>query len=373
VTARPIAGRRRFLAGAAALALAPAPLRASAGDAARERALDKALAATLAPGAVVGIARPGAAPAIHALGHADLDRTRPMSAAMHFRIGSVAKPFAGTAVLRLAESGRLDLDAPVARFVSGVPEGERITLDMLGRHASGLFNPIASRAFQAAIVAAPAREWSAAELLAVAAERPLAFAPGSRFGYSNTNTVLLAMAAERAADEPWPELLRRLVLDPLGVSSIGVTRASGLPEPSPRGYRYARRDWPIGYGDVLTDASGYGASWAGAAGDLHATAADLARAAAPLASGALLGPAARARLHDWRDTGVRGERHGFHLFERDGRIGHPGDVPGFSAALAWQRETGVAVIALANLSNTPRAPSPALVLAEAAFKAAGAA
>lgn len=100
------------------------------------------------PGAIVGLSIPGRIDYTTAVGVADIATGVPLSAADHSRIGSVTKTFTGTAVLQLVDQGRIRLTDPIAMYVDGVPNGDRITLDMLGRMRSGLFNYSDDEAFQ---------------------------------------------------------------------------------------------------------------------------------------------------------------------------------------------------------------------------------
>src|SRR5215211_7821102 len=101
-------------------------------------AIDRELARAKLPGAIVGVERVGRRPWIRASGVANLESRRPMRADEHVRIGSVTKAFVTTALMELAEEGRLSLDEPIADYVAGVPGGEAITLRRLGNMTSGL-------------------------------------------------------------------------------------------------------------------------------------------------------------------------------------------------------------------------------------------
>ena len=82
---------------------------------------------------------------VRAFGVADKTTRAPMKTDFYSRIGSVTKTFTVTAVLQLADQGKLGLDDPIAEYVDGVPLGDRITLRQLARMQSGLFNYSASR------------------------------------------------------------------------------------------------------------------------------------------------------------------------------------------------------------------------------------
>jgi D-alanyl-D-alanine carboxypeptidase len=307
-----------------------------------------------APGAVYVLLE-GDQPAIRlALGHADENRTRPIRFEDHFRLASVTKLFVGQVVLQLLDEGRLTLDDPIAQYVDGVPGGERITLRMLGRHTSGLPMAIANPRFQKLIESDPARAWTARQTLDFAFELPPVARPGERFNYSNTNTVLLGMVIEKLTGRSWQEAVQARLLEPLALGHIGFPdcQTGALPQPSPRGYRFGRKDSLIKYGDVWFDATDWNASWTGASGDMYGTLDDLSKFTRATARGELLGPRGREAMFDWYDTKRDGIEAGFHVFRQNGAIGGVGDVPGFSAFAAYLPDRDITVVCLANLTAT---------------------
>lgn len=288
----------------------------------------------------------------------------------HMRMGSVSKLFVGTLTLLLAEENLLDLDAPISQYVDGVPNGDAITLAMLGYQRSGLPDAIRNPDFQNALNTAPDRYWTPTEILKFAFSQTPYFTPDEKFGYSNTNSILLALAAEKATGEPFSSLVCRYILDPLAVTplDIALVPSSGLPTPHPKAFRHGKKNHPIGYGDVLFDATTWSSSWTHAAGNFYAKPSALAAIADTLISGCLLTPSSRKRFHHFQPTGRHDWLYGFQIEKWDGFIGHRGDVPGYSALIAQHIATNRTFTALTNLSNLPDGRSPASLLLEVASK-----
>src|SRR5215471_3381098 len=71
-------------------------------------------------------------------GMATYEWQTPNSAKTRFHLASVSKPFTAAAILQLQEQGRLSVSDPVSKYVPGFPNGERITLDNLLTHSSGI-------------------------------------------------------------------------------------------------------------------------------------------------------------------------------------------------------------------------------------------
>jgi D-alanyl-D-alanine carboxypeptidase len=102
-----------------------------------DAAIGQAMTDASIPGAIVGIWGP-AGGYVRAFGVADKATHAPMQTDLYSRIGSVTKTFTVTAVLQLVDQGKLKLDDSIAKYVPGVPSGDRITLRELAQMQSGL-------------------------------------------------------------------------------------------------------------------------------------------------------------------------------------------------------------------------------------------
>ena len=138
---------------------------------------------------------------IRPFGVADKATGAPMKTDFYSRIGSQTKTHI-TAVLQLADQGKLGLNDPIAKFVDGVPQGDKITLRQLARMQSGLFSYSATKPFQDALFADPRRQFTPQELLGFAFAEPNTFPPGEGFEYCNTNTILLGLVIEKVSGHP---------------------------------------------------------------------------------------------------------------------------------------------------------------------------
>lgn len=311
------------------------------------------------PGAIVGIAVGDQAPQVFCLGVADVQTKSPMQRSFRMRIASVTKPFLGTAILLLVDEGKLELDDPISQFVPGVPAGDKINLRQLANNTSGIFNSIENKAFQAAIIADPQRDWPAREILAAAFAKPSYNAPGEAWRYSNTNAVLLGQVIEEVTGKPHAEFIKARILATLGLENTDFVDGPSLPSPSPSGYRNGYENKWLGYGQTFYDVTGYSAAWTGAAGNMYSTIDDLLKAAKPIATGSLLSDTSRDELHAWVETTIPDLQYGFCLGHYRGWQGHAGDVPGFASFLGYLPAHDATIVVLANLSNNKDGTSPA--------------
>lgn len=160
-------------------------------------------------------------------GHQDRDRKIPATAETVYRVGSVSKLFTDVAVMQLVEEGKIDIDAPVAKYVPdfkpSYKEGEKpITLRMLMAHRSGLIRePPVGNYFDPD---EPSLDKSVLSLNGIG----LVYPPGARTKYSNAAIGLVGYAVEVSQKEKYAQYVQRRVIDPLGMkaSSFVLTQAA---------------------------------------------------------------------------------------------------------------------------------------------------
>ena len=170
-----------------------APLRAAIDAAARE-----ALAATGAPSASVAIVRGGEIAYVQAYGSARLDPVESARPSMRYSIGSVSKQFTATAILMLADEGKLSLDDPISKFVPGLTRGNEITIRQILSHTSG-YQDYWPQDYVPPFMLQPT---TAQAILDRWAKKPLDFEPGAQYQYSNTGYVLAGLIVEKASGQP---------------------------------------------------------------------------------------------------------------------------------------------------------------------------
>ncbi|MFD3541147.1 serine hydrolase domain-containing protein [Streptomyces sp. NPDC058662] len=186
----------------------------------------------------------------------------PADPAMHFRSGSVAIAYMATVLLQLVDEGKAGLDDPLARWLPDAPHASKITLRMLGSSTSGLHDYVTDPKFLADLEAAPFRQWTPAEVIAIAADQPLWYEPGTNFSYSHANFQLLGAALEKISGVPLERLLDERVMRPLGLGETAAGATAEIPVPvlhaftSERGTyeesTYWNPSWTTAPGAVLT-------------------------------------------------------------------------------------------------------------------------
>ncbi|MFI9823176.1 serine hydrolase domain-containing protein [Streptomyces sp. NPDC052013] len=266
---------------------------------------------------------------------------------VQYRIGSITKTFTAVLVLRLRDEGVLDLGDPLEKHLPGTGAGEATVAELLA-HSGGL-------------TAEPPGPWwertpgsLRPDLADVLGEQPLVHPVGRRFHYSNPGYALLGALVEKVRGASWEDVLRREVLEPLGLSRTSV-RPSG-----PHAGGWAVHPWA----DVMLQEPVEDLGRMAPAGQLWSTASDLGRFASFLANGdervlsaqslrEMRTPAAAVEAADV--AGGYAYCLGMEIRHQDGRtlVGHSGSLPGFLACLAISVEDDVAAVVLANCTSGP--------------------
>jgi D-alanyl-D-alanine carboxypeptidase len=326
--------------------------------------ITRALKRAGAPGAIVGVWQPGRRAYVHTFGVRDTQTRQPMRRDLYMRIGSETKTFTVTALLQLAEQGRVSLDDPISKYVPGVVQGDQITLRQLANMTSGLENYTLTDAFDTTLQTDPHKAWTPQELLGLVAGQPLLFQPGDGFSYSNTNTVLIGLVIEQVSGEPIGAYIKRHITDPIGMTQTSFPLDSALPDPHADGYANDTPDKSV------ANATNWDPSWTWAAGQMVSTLRDLRIWAPRLATGrGLLG----ARMQRERARSVAGPgdpvTYGLGMFNVHQWLGHNGSLPGYQTLALYRPQTKTTIVALINtdIQRSPRG-APSTLVGEAITK-----
>jgi serine beta-lactamase-like protein LACTB, mitochondrial len=302
-----------------------------------------------APGLSLTVAAGGKIVWSVSCGYADVKSRRPVTARTRFRIGSVSKTLTATVLADYAESGRVDLDAAVDRYVDFPSHSGAITLRRVAGHLAGI------RHYESQAEAVNRRHFaSVTATLALFAGDPLVAEPGSRFSYSSYGYDVIGAALERVSGSDFPSLVREAVLAPAHLRETTLAtapraaRATFYELKDSGGVRVAP---PIDLSDRLP------------AGGFLSTAEDLARFGIALTDGTLVGKETAAMMFRSQRT-TAGEETGYGLgFEVHPSpfglfVGHTGAVAGGTAALAIHVKTGTGLALTTNVGYATAASPP---------------
>jgi len=324
--------------------------------AAVQHALDQAVAAGV-PG-IVYLIRDGARTSVLTSGEANLSTHRPTTAEDRFRVASITKTFVATTVLQLEAEHRVNLDAPVERWLPGLlPDGDKITARQLLGHTSGLFDYVEDPGFS--YLTDPLRVWAPVELIhRFGTSHPLLFPPGTDFAYSNTGYLVLGLLIEQITGRSLERTIDQRILRPLALKRTYFPVRASI-----RG-RHAHGYTPDASG--LRDITRIDPSYAWAAGALISTVGDVAAFYRALLGGRVLPAQQLAEMQQFRDLGD-GFGYGLGLMKQQYPctvvLGHAGGGLGFSTDSEQSVDGSRQAVVFANTEAIPEAAYPWFAMA----------
>jgi D-alanyl-D-alanine carboxypeptidase len=268
-----------------------------------QQVLDQAVAGGL-PGIAAEVAMSRDRAWFGTAGVADLTTGRSRRPADRFRIGSTTKTFVATVVLQLVAEHKLGLDDPVERWLPGlVRDGRLVTIRELLGQTSGIFDyqgdpVLQQQSVGTAFLVHRFDQYTPERLVQIAMANPSPFAPGTSWGYSNTNYILLGLVIERITGRSLAHEIALRIARPLGLTGTYLPVETSIRGPHGRAYSKLFLPDPTPVYDV-TELS---PSWSWAAGGLISTVGDLTRFFGALLAGRLLPPAEQRAMFTTRAT-----------------------------------------------------------------------
>jgi CubicO group peptidase (beta-lactamase class C family) len=304
-----------------ALALAPLLVAQSAAAQAPpsrmelERRIDAYLAPLATSGDLSGtvlVARGDSVMYQRAFGKLRLGETAPNTTETPFAVASLTKPLTVIIAAALIDQGRLALGDPLSKWIPDFPRGDRITVEHLLRHRSGIPHRVTAEADEMV-------PHTAEDMVRLAAGRELAFEPGTSSLYSSAAYSVLARVLEIAGGKPYADLLEEIVLRPAGAAHTANADRPQSGRPSGH-FRYPGR----------VKSTSRNLSFLVGAGSVYSTPRDIFEIMRRLTSGDY-GATARTALV--RQSGLRWN----------------GITDGFRAFADWDSTTDVTVVFAGNL------------------------
>jgi D-alanyl-D-alanine carboxypeptidase len=161
----------------------------------------------------VGLAKDGQVFYQKTMGYSDLSKNKKPEPHTAYRIGSISKTFTATMIMQAVDESLIQLDENIDKWFPEIPSGDRISIDHLLRHSSGLYNFTNDPNYL---------EWNTqakteAELIEIIISQPLQFESGSKHSYSNSNYVLLSFILEKIYDATFADILTEKIISPLNL------------------------------------------------------------------------------------------------------------------------------------------------------------
>lgn len=196
------------------------------------------------PGAAVIVVQDGKTLLREGYGMADLELNIPVEPDMVFRIGSITKQFTAVAVLQLVKEGKVALTDPLSKYVPDFPGADKVTVEQLLNHTSGIKSYTGVPGFLARL----REDMTPSQIVDVVRNEPPDFAPGEKWAYNNSGYIFLGMIIEKASGMSYVEYMQFKVFTPLGLprtfvgdeNMIVPRRVRGYEQGPDKGLRHAR-------------------------------------------------------------------------------------------------------------------------------------
>jgi len=256
----------------------------------------------------------------------------PNSEKTKFHVASVTKTFTAAAILQLERSGKLKLNDPLSKYIPDFLNGERITIEQMLSHTSGLPDFYSLPEY-------PLRKYQRVtlpDLVAWVKTKPLDFFPGSKSSYSNTGYAFLAYIIEQVSGKPYEQFLAEEILKPASMKDTGAFRDDAIIANRATGYQPAFDE------HGLRNAPAYDKTILTGSGTLYSTTADLYECCRAVEANKFFNAHDASRAYGW---GARETRTKHKFIEQSGRD------PGFSSHIAVFPDDRSIVIVLGNLED----------------------
>jgi D-alanyl-D-alanine carboxypeptidase len=357
------------LAGLVFAAAAPGVQEASAGDASPPRtgaafqsSLTRVMKADAGPPGVAALIVRDGRRQFFSRGAGDLEPRVAPKLNRPFRIASVSKAFNGAVALSLVDRGKLRLGDTIGRLLPNLlPKARRVTLAQLLNHTAGLPDYIRDRQFLDKLVEKPSRYMSPRRLLSFVRDEPLEFRPGSRYGYSDSDNIVIGLMAEKVTGLPYERLLRREIGRRVNITPALMPRSLFLSTPFLHGYEVKAGERPEDVSKFINPAL----AWA--SGGIVSNLPVLSRFFRAYVGGRLFGVRERRAQFRWvkgssSPPGPGVNAAGMALFRyrtRCGTVfGHTGSFPGYRIFAASTADGRNSIAYVVNAQIVPGQGSP---------------
>jgi CubicO group peptidase (beta-lactamase class C family) len=294
-------------------------------------------------GGSILIARNGKPVISKSYGMANIELSVPNTPQTVFRLGSVTKQFTAMAIIMLVERDKLGVSDPICKYLPDCPAAWKpITVKNLLTHTSGIPNYTSFPEFAktAVLPTLPA------EMIGQLKDKPLEFAPGEKFAYSNSGYYVLGEIIERASGKTYAEFLQENIFSPLGMKQTGYDNPLEIIRNRAAGYQRQ--------GGEIINAAYMDMTIPFAAGALYSTTGDLLIWDQALYTEKLVSRKSLDEIFTPFKSD-NGYGYGWSIGKKFDRrvIAHGGGIYGFASQITRFPEDRVTVIVLSNIQAAP--------------------
>ncbi len=281
----------------------------------------------------VAVAENGKTVYSNAFGYADVENKIKNTPETKFRIGSISKTFTSALVMKAVEENKLKLDDKLSKYYPEIKNADKITLEHLLNHRSGIHNVTALPDYLTWNSKAITPKDMVAKITTAGSD----FEPGKTMSYSNSNYILLSYILETAYGQPYAQLLEEKITKPLGLRNTYFGKPINTASKEANSYVFAENFVK----DAETDMS-----VPTGAGAVVSTTGDLLKFADALFNGKVVSAASLEKMMKMTD----GYGYGLFTVPFNGLkgYGHTGGIDGFTSALYHFPQNKTTYVMLSN-------------------------
>lgn len=268
-----------------------------------------------------------------AVGFADADNQKKNTTDTRFRIGSITKTFTATLVMKAVEENKLNLSDRLSQFYPEIKNAEKITIEQLLNHRSGIYNITDLPDYLSWNQNAMTNQ----EMVAKIKSNGIDFEPGTKFSYSNSGYILLGYILEKVYKKSYAEILEQKITKPLGLKNTYYGGKINLQKMEAFSYTLETPLMKSEETDLSIPA---------AAGAMVSTSADLLKFIQDLFSHKIISEKSLSQMITMTDN------YGFGIFSvpfyNTSGFGHNGGIDAFTSALYYFPELKTGYVMLSN-------------------------
>jgi CubicO group peptidase (beta-lactamase class C family)/uncharacterized protein YneR len=257
-----------------------------------------------------------------------------------FQVGSLTKQFTAAVIMQLVQEKKLSLKDPLSKYFPGFKNGDKIHIEHLLTHTSGIFNYTNDSMIMNKDVT---MHYSQQQIVDIFRNYPPDFEPGEKFNYSNSGYSLLGYIIEKVTKKPYEKVMRERIFQPLGMYHTGFDFA-GLSHPKKsKGYFLISSD-------TIIKAPIVDSTIAHAAGAMYSTVCDLQKWERSIAGNKILTPTSWEAVFTPKKSGY-GFGWAVDTSKAKPNQSHSGGIHGFASYIVRYPKENLAVILLDNASS----------------------
>src|SRR5579883_2130902 len=254
-----------------------------------------------------------------------------------YRIGSISKMFTAVMIFQLIEENKLTLEATLSKFFPQIPNADKITIEQMLNHRSGLHDITDDSSYTDWDTIAQTHE----QMLKRFSEEKPDFEPGTEQHYSNTNYILLGYIIEKITHNEYADELKKRITEKIGLRHTYYGSAVNTSKNEAHSYDWTDSAW--------TQSSETDMSVPGGAGAIVSTPSDLTKFVEALFAGKLISEKSVEQMKPVHEQFGKGM---FVIpFEKHISYGHTGGIDGFSSAVSYFPQDSIAFAVTYNGAN----------------------